>query len=83
MENPPCVFFTNNEDTVKPQNIGTKWLLKGHAKRNFFDWVSSWSISMRKPSDLGFDDSRHILPELRLNHHSVTNEEEAIAEPQP
>lgn len=68
-------FFTNNEDTIRPQNIGTKWILKGHAQTAFFEWVSSWSVSMRKPSDLGFDDSRHILPELALRHHQVKNEE--------
>lgn len=67
-------FFTNNEDTIKPQNIGTQWLLKGHAKEDFFKWVSGWSISMRKPSDLGFDDTKFILPELILNYHSVKNE---------
>jgi hypothetical protein len=67
-------FFTNNEDTIKPQNIGTKWILKGHAKTNFFKWVSGWSISMRKPSDLGFSDEKFILPELKVNYHSVKNE---------
>jgi len=68
-------FFTNNEDTISPQNIGTKWILKGHAKENFFKWVSGWSISMRKPSDLGFDDSKHILPKLNLEYNSVVNNE--------
>lgn len=67
-------FFTNNEDTISPMNIGTEWILKGHAKENFFKWVSGWSISMRKPSDLGFDDSRFILPELITNYHTVKNE---------
>lgn len=67
-------FFTNNEDTVSPQNIGTQWRLKGHAQDAFFRWVSGWSISMRKPSDLGFDDSRHILPELVTRSHVVKNE---------
>ena len=66
-------FFTNNEDTISPMNIGTEWILKGHAKENFFKWVSGWSISMRKPSDLGFDDSRHVLPKLTVNHHKVKN----------
>lgn len=75
-------FFTNNEDTIKPQNIGTKWILKGHAKDDFFKWVSSWSISMRKPSDLGFDDSRHILPQLILNYHAVQNEKNLIVDGQ-
>lgn len=75
-------FFTNNEDTIKPQNIGTEWILKGHAKDNFFKWVSSWSISMRKPSDLGFSDERHILPELTVNYHSVKNEKNMIIDGQ-
>lgn len=71
-------FFTNNEDTISPMNIGTEWVLKGHAKENFFKWVSGWSLSMRKPSDLGFDDSRHVLPELIVNYHPVKNEKNLI-----
>jgi len=67
-------FFTNNEDTIKPQNIGTKWILKGHAREAFFDWVSGWSISMRKPSDLGFSDERFKLPALNIEYHAVENE---------
>lgn len=66
-------FFTNNEDTISPQKIGVKWNLKPHATNTFFEWVSGWSISMRKPSDLGFDDSRHILPKLITNHNIVIN----------
>lgn len=71
-------FFKNNEDTISPQNIGTEWVLKGHAKDAFFQWVSGWSISMRKPSDLGFSDERHILPELIINYHPVKNEKNMV-----
>ena len=71
-------FFTNNEDTISPQNIGTKWILKGHAKDDFFKWVSSWSISMRKPSDLGFSDEKFILPKLNRVYHSVKNENNMV-----
>lgn len=71
-------FFTNNEDTIKPQNIGTQWILKGHAKENFFKWVSGWSISMRKPSDLGFSDDKHKLPELIQNYHPVKNDKNMV-----
>ena len=71
-------FFTNNEDTISPQNIGTKWILKGHAKDDFFSWVSSWSVSMRKPSDLGFDDTKHVLPNLSINYHMVENKEPLV-----
>jgi len=67
-------FFKNNEDTISPNSIGTKWRLKGHAKDDFFRWVSGWSISMRKPSDLGYSDHRHVMPELVLNSHLVDND---------
>ena len=67
-------YFSNKENTSKPQDIGTKWDLKPHAKDAFFQWVNSWSISIKKPSDIGFSDERYILPELIKNYHSVTNE---------
>ena len=67
-------FFKNQEDTISPMAIGTKWRLKGHAQDYFFKWVSGWSISMRRPSDLGFDDGKHILPELIQKYHAVKNE---------
>lgn len=67
-------FFTNNDDTISPQKIGTKWVLKPHAENDFFAWVSGWSISMRKPSDLGYPDERHILPELNTNNNIVRND---------
>lgn len=71
-------FFKNNEDTISPQNIGTEWILKGHAEKAFFEWVSTWSISMRKPSDLGFSDERFVLPELKINYNWVQNKKPLV-----
>jgi hypothetical protein len=71
-------FFANNENNIRPQEIATKWYLKPHAEDAFFEWVSSWSISMRKPSDLGFDDSKHILPNLITNYHAVKNKNNMV-----
>ena len=68
-------FFANNDNNIRPHDIGTKFYLKPHAIDAFFRWVSGWSISMRKPSDHGFDDSRHVLPELTTKLHAVRNEE--------
>ena len=47
-------------------NVGT-YRLKGHARNEFWKWVSSWSVSATRPSDLGadFDDARYKLPTLR------------------
>ncbi len=47
------------------------WRLKGHARNLFWKWVSAWGAMVRKPSDLGFDDSRYILPALQLQEHIV------------
>lgn len=68
-------FFTNNENTIDPTKMGTKWVLKGHAEDAFFEWVSSWSMSVRKPSDLGFSDDLHVLPPLNVNPIEVDNRE--------
>lgn len=67
-------FFANNENNIRAQDIGNKFYLKPHAINDFFRWVASWSISMKTPSDLGFDDSRFVLPDLNINYHSVRNE---------
>ena len=66
-------YFKNNEDTISPMNIGTQWVLKGHAEDAFFNWVSSWSISVRRPSDLGFSDDNYKLPNLITNNNVIEN----------
>lgn len=53
------------------QQIGA-WRLKGHAEEPFWKWVCSWARACRKPSDLGFDDGRFVLPELVERDHIVT-----------
>jgi hypothetical protein len=66
-------FFGNNENNVRPQDIGTKWYLKPHAKNEFFSWLNQWSITIKKPSDLGFSDERYKLPDLIENKVFVKN----------
>ena len=43
----------------------TKYRFRGHAEQPFWSWVCSWARSLRKPSDLGYDDARFQLPELK------------------
>jgi hypothetical protein len=66
-------FFRNNENNIRPQEIGSKWYLKPHARDQFFSWLALWSIHMKMPSDLGFSDDNHHLPELIENVHEVKN----------
>jgi len=42
------------------------WRLKGHAGPDFYRWLASWGMSLKKPSDLGYDDSGFILPPLTV-----------------
>jgi len=44
-----------------------KWRLKGHAKNDFFAWVASWAVFIRKPSDLGYPDENFILPKIEFH----------------
>jgi len=75
-------FFANNENNIRPQEIATKWYLKPHAEDDFFKWVSSWSISMRKPSDLGFSDEKFILPQLIKKYSYVKNDKNWVVDGQ-
>ena len=71
-------FFTNNVQSIDVRHAGAEWRLKAHAEHNFWRWVSSWSISMRKPSDLGFSDERHHLPRL-LEIQTVVKNKKLLA----
>lgn len=42
------------------------WRLKGHAVDPMLDWMSSWAIAIRRPSDLGYDDAGYELPGLEI-----------------
>lgn len=47
------------------------WRLKGHARGEFWKWVASWGALLRRPSDLGFDDTGYDLPPLDVEQHTI------------
>lgn len=49
----------------------SKWRLKGHGKTRFWEWLSHWACFVKKPSDLGFDDTGYNLPDLRILEEKV------------
>lgn len=55
-----AMFFTHDGGET------SKWRLKGHAQDKFWDWVSTWAIAIRNPSDYGFDGSKYNLPPLNM-----------------
>lgn len=48
-----------------------KWRMKGHAENAFWQWMSSWAVMLRKPSDLGYSDEGYDLPKLHQIQHTV------------
>ncbi len=61
----------NNSATRRMYGEAPKWRFKGHAETPFWRWVTSWARAIRKPSDLGYDDGRFILPPLTERKHLV------------
>lgn len=62
-------FFVNDNRSVSSRGRTTSgksvdWRLKGHAAGPFWQWVSTWARAIRRPSDYGFSDRGHVLPEL-------------------
>jgi len=60
-----AMFFINDGETT------SQWRLKGHGRREFWRWVSTWARAVRKPSDLGFEDGKFNLPPLNTYQHEV------------
>jgi hypothetical protein len=61
-----ATFFTHDGGDTQ------KWRLKGHAENEFWKWMASWSVMIRKPSDLGYEDGGYDLPPLRQQQHIVS-----------
>lgn len=71
-----ATFFTHDGGDT------SKWRLKGHAVDEFWKWVCSWAVLLRRPSDLGYDDNGFALPPIHRHQHevSVEHQEETPAE---
>ena len=68
------IFFIN--DAFNKDHTISKWRLKKHSEADFWKWVSSWSIMISNPSDIGFDGSTYILPELKMNELEIEVEKQ-------
>jgi hypothetical protein len=75
-------FFKNDQNSLapvegryrKPIDMFSdegKWRFKGHSEQPFWKWVCSWARAIRKPSDIGFEDDKFLLPPLEEQEHLV------------
>lgn len=60
-----ATFFTHDGGDTQ------KWRLKGHAENEFWKWMASWAVMLRKPSDLGYTNENYDLPPLIYDSHTV------------
>lgn len=42
-----------------------------HKEREFWLWVATWAVFIQMPSDLGYDDTGYILPEIEYILHRI------------
>lgn len=63
-----ATYFVNDTG-----DTGT-WRLKGWGASKFWQWMATWSVVLRNPSDIGFDGSRYKLPDPEYIEHVVKTE---------
>lgn len=61
-----ALFFTQDG------NSSHNWRLKNYAREDFWVWLASWSVAIRRPSDIGHEDDRFVLPALHVHQIDVT-----------
>jgi superfamily II DNA or RNA helicase len=59
------VYFSHDSGNTQ------SWILKGHAEKAFWEFMTTWSTAIRKPSDIGFEDNNFMLTELNQIQHTV------------
>jgi hypothetical protein len=63
-----AAFFVNDGSDT------SKWMLRGHAKTPFWEWMASWSVMIQSPADIGYDASRYQLPPIEYHNHTIPSE---------
>ncbi|MGH2956682.1 MAG: helicase, partial [Solirubrobacterales bacterium] len=59
------LFFTQDG------NSSSRYRLKGHSRKDFYRWLASWAVAIRRPSDIGYADEGFDLPPLEIEQHVV------------
>lgn len=63
-----ATYFVNDTG-----DTGT-WRLKGWGQSRFWEWMGTWAVVVRNPSDIGFDGAEYILPPLEYHEHVVSTD---------
>lgn len=60
-----ATYFVNDTG-----DTGT-WRLKKYGRVKFWEWMGTWAVVLRNPSDIGFNGDQYILPPLEYFEHVV------------
>ena len=60
-----AMYFVNDGSETQ------KWVLKGHGKAKFWEWMATWAVCIRSPTDLGYNGDQYLLPPLNMIGHVV------------
>lgn len=63
-----AAYFIHDQDGWRPKN---------HGKEPMYQWMSQWAVAIRKPSDVGGDDTGYDLPGLEVVSELVSANIEA------
>lgn len=63
-----ALFFTQDG------NSSNEFRLRRHAVEKFWQWVASWAVAIRRPSDLGYSNDGFVLPKLNIHHIEVESD---------
>lgn len=69
-----ATYFVNDTG-----DTGT-WRLKGWGASKFWEWMGTWAVVLRNPSDIGFDGARYELPPLEYHEHVIKTGQEQFGE---
>ena len=58
-------FF--QRDSTQANNL----TLYPHMEKHFWMWLSSWSVFIQYPSDLGYSDEGYDLPDIKIHWHKL------------
>lgn len=72
------IYFADFLDAMDDGQALTRWFgrnpdkagdlqLLPHMEQEFWLWVASWALFVERPSDLGYDDTGYVMPELQIN----------------
>lgn len=64
-------FIHDSSDT-------SKWRLKKHANNRFWEWVCTWAVLLKKPSDIGYPDKGFNLPPVEFIEHIIEDNNRPI-----